>query len=66
MISYKEKLNHIRAFMFDVDGVLTNGDVTLIDGDVIRTLNSRDGYALQYASKMDIRSLLLPEVILRM
>jgi 3-deoxy-D-manno-octulosonate 8-phosphate phosphatase (KDO 8-P phosphatase) len=52
MISYKEKLNHIRAFMFDVDGVLTNGDVTLIDGDVIRTLNSRDGYALQYASKM--------------
>ena len=52
MISYKEKLNHINAFMFDVDGVLTNGDILLIGGDIIRTLNSKDGYALQYASKM--------------
>ncbi|MFN5910443.1 MAG: KdsC family phosphatase [Bacteroidota bacterium] len=52
MTSYKEKLNHIRAFMFDVDGVLTNGDVMLLNGDVIRSLNSRDAYALQYAVKM--------------
>lgn len=52
MISYKEKLNQIKAFMFDVDGVLTNGDVTLLNGDVIRTLNSKDAYAIQYATKM--------------
>lgn len=37
--------------MFDVDGVLTNGEVLLINNDVIRTLHSKDGYALQYASK---------------
>ncbi len=38
--------------MFDVDGVLTDGSVHLLKGEIVRTLNSRDGYALQYASKM--------------
>lgn len=52
MISYKQKLNKVTTFMFDVDGVLTNGDILLINGDVIRTLNSKDGYAIQYATKM--------------
>lgn len=51
MISYKEKLNHIKTFIFDVDGVLTDGSVLLLQGEVVRTLNSRDGYALQYAAK---------------
>ena len=51
-MNYKEKLNHIKTFIFDVDGVLTNGEVHLINGEVARTLNSRDGYALQYASKV--------------
>ena len=27
MINYKEKLDKIRAFVFDFDGVMTNGDV---------------------------------------
>ena len=53
MKSYKEKLNQVKAFMFDVDGVLTTGEVLLIGGEAIRTLNTRDGYAMQYASKMD-------------
>ena len=52
MKSYKEKLNQVKAFVFDVDGVLTNGEVLLYGGEVIRSLNSRDSYALQYASKM--------------
>lgn len=51
MISYKERLNHITTFMFDVDGVLTNGDILLFRDEYVRTLNSRDGYALQYAAK---------------
>lgn len=51
MISYKERLPKITTFMFDVDGVLTNGDVLMINNDVIRTLNAKDGYALQYATK---------------
>lgn len=52
MESYKIKLAKITTFCFDVDGVMTNGDVHLVEHDVIRTMNSRDGYALQYASKM--------------
>ncbi|MDG1147836.1 MAG: HAD hydrolase family protein [Crocinitomicaceae bacterium] len=52
MISFKERLNDITTFIFDVDGVLTDGSVSLFKGEVVRTLNSRDGYALQYAAKM--------------
>lgn len=51
MISYKEKLAKVTTFIFDVDGVLTDGAVMLIKDEVVRTLNSRDGYALQYAAK---------------
>lgn len=52
MISYKERLNHITTFMFDVDGVLTNGDILLFRDEFVRTLNVRDSYAMQYAVKM--------------
>jgi len=41
--------------MFDVDGVLTNGTVMIFKDEVVRTLNSRDSYALQYAAKMGYR-----------
>ena len=49
--NYKEKLSKISTFIFDVDGVLTDGKIILYNGDLLRTLNSRDGYALQYAIK---------------
>jgi 3-deoxy-D-manno-octulosonate 8-phosphate phosphatase (KDO 8-P phosphatase) len=55
MISYKERLPKISTFLFDVDGVLTNGEVMLSNGSVIRTLNSKDSYALQYAAKKGYR-----------
>lgn len=51
MISYKERLNPITTFMFDVDGVLTDGDVILFKNEVVRTLNSKDAYAMQNAAK---------------
>lgn len=51
MTSYKEGLNNITTFIFDVDGVLTDGSVTLYKDEIVRTLNSRDGYAIQYAVK---------------
>lgn len=51
-ISYKEKLPQISTFLFDVDGVLTDGSVTVTQNDLLRTLNSRDCYAIQYAVKM--------------
>lgn len=59
MISYKERLPKITTFIFDVDGVLTTGEVLLLDGNVIRVTNSKDAYALQYASKMGYRIIVI-------
>lgn len=48
--SYKELMPHITTFIFDVDGVLTDGKVTIFpDGQLIRTMNIKDGYALKTA-----------------
>ncbi|MDP3312882.1 HAD family hydrolase [Lutibacter sp.] len=48
--SYKEILPQITTFIFDVDGVLTNGLVTIFpDGEMIRNMNIKDGYALKSA-----------------
>ena len=42
----------IRHFVLDVDGVLTNGQVLLIgNGEMARTMNTKDGYAMQLAIK---------------
>jgi 3-deoxy-D-manno-octulosonate 8-phosphate phosphatase (KDO 8-P phosphatase) len=42
----------IKTFVFDVDGVLaTDGMIVMPDGDLVRTMNSKDGYALQLAVK---------------
>jgi 3-deoxy-D-manno-octulosonate 8-phosphate phosphatase (KDO 8-P phosphatase) len=50
--NYKELLNHVKAFVFDIDGVLTTGHFRVgPDGAPIRDLNSKDGYALQLAAK---------------
>lgn len=52
MTNYKEKLLPIRAFVFDFDGVMTDGNVlTFANGETIRAANCKDGYALQYAVK---------------
>ena len=48
--SYKEIMPQITTFMFDVDGVLTNGIITITtSGELIRTMNIKDGYALKTA-----------------
>ena len=42
----------IRTFVFDVDGVLTDGSVMLTeDGHMLRSMNVKDGYAMQMAIK---------------
>lgn len=51
-MSYKLKLSSINTFIFDVDGVLTDGKVMLFNNEAARSLNAKDGYALQYAAKM--------------
>ncbi len=48
--SYKEIMPQITTFIFDVDGVLTNGIVTVFpNGELIRQMNIKDGYALKTA-----------------
>lgn len=44
--------NQITTFVFDVDGVLTDGTLVLLPGgEMARTMNIKDGYALQLAVK---------------
>ncbi len=48
--NYKEYLNDITTFIFDVDGVYT--DATLLidnDGNLLRAMNTKDGYATKVA-----------------
>lgn len=48
--SYKEYLNDINTFVFDVDGVLTDGNVIVTTkGEMLRRMNIKDGYALKTA-----------------
>lgn len=48
--NYKERLRHITTFVFDVDGVLTDGSLLVsTDGQLLRTMNIKDGYALKTA-----------------
>lgn len=51
-MSYKAKLKNIKAFVFDVDGVFTDGSVYLIPGGhMCRVMNVLDGYAVVKALK---------------
>ena len=48
-------LKKIKAVFFDIDGVLSRQTITLHpDGDPLRTVNIKDGYALQYAVKCGV------------
>ena len=54
MIDYD--LSKIRAIVFDVDGVLSRQTITLSpDGIPLRTVNIKDGYAIQLAVKLGLR-----------
>ena len=51
-MNYKVKLNKIKAFVFDYDGVLSDGCIYTVDDKVIaRSGNVKDGYAIQHALK---------------
>jgi len=50
---FKENLEKIKAFVFDVDGVLSSACIPLHpNGEPMRMVNIKDGYAMQYAVKM--------------
>ena len=49
-MNYLERLRDVRTFIFDVDGVLTDGNLLLLDnGKQIRKMHIRDGYAIRHA-----------------
>ncbi|MEG1497940.1 MAG: HAD hydrolase-like protein [Bacteroidales bacterium] len=52
MGNYKEKLGKITTFIFDFDGVMSDGKVWVIDDETqVRNANVKDGYAIHHAVK---------------
>jgi len=51
-MSLLNQFKYVKCFAFDVDGVLTDGSLLLLDdGQMVRSMNTKDGYALQLAIK---------------
>ena len=56
MANYKEKLPGITTFIFDYDGVMSDGKVWIVNEEQqIRNANVKDGYALHHAVKKGYR-----------
>ena len=54
MINYD--LKKIKAIVFDVDGVLSMQTVAMdVEGQPLRTVNIKDGYAIQLAQKLGLK-----------
>ncbi len=50
MMNVLKDFSTVKAFAFDIDGVLTNGSLLIYDdGQMVRQMNIKDGYALQLA-----------------
>ena len=55
-----DQFKRIKTFVFDVDGVLTDGSVWVMeDRQMLRRMNIKDGYALQLAIKQGYRILVI-------
>ncbi len=51
-MSLLNQFKKVKCFAFDVDGVLTDGSLLLFsDGQMVRSMNTKDGYAIQLAIK---------------
>src|SRR5690606_33817789 len=47
-----DKFKRVKAFVFDVDGVLSDGNILVTEqGDQLRSFHIKDGYAMQLAIK---------------
>ncbi|MEY3343377.1 MAG: hypothetical protein RL090_1061 [Bacteroidota bacterium] len=54
--NFKQRLSIVNTFVFDVDGVLTDGSLLVMpDGEFLRRMNIRDGYAMQLAIRKGYR-----------
>ena len=67
-----DKFKLVTTFVLDVDGVLTDGTVYIFDnGEQVRRMNIKDGFALQLAVKKGYRLLVIsggnsPAVVTRL
>jgi len=60
MQNFKQRLPKISTFMFDVDGVLTDGKVLVMEnGEMVRNMHSKDGYALNQAVNKGYRVVII-------
>ena len=71
-MSLLERFKKITTFVLDVDGVLTDGTIYVFEnGEQVRRMSIRDGFALQLAIKKGYRILIIsgsnsPAVIVRL
>jgi 3-deoxy-D-manno-octulosonate 8-phosphate phosphatase (KDO 8-P phosphatase) len=55
-MNYKDKLKDIKTFIFDYDGVISDGNIWVIgEHDQVRCSTVKDGYALHHAVKKGYR-----------
>ncbi len=54
-LNYKTLLKAVHTFVFDVDGILTDGTLWLSENDWVRRMSVRDGWAIQFAIRQGYR-----------
>src|SRR5262245_31092870 len=55
-MSILDQFKQVKTFVFDVDGVLTDGSLLILDnGQFMRTMDIKDGYAIALAVKKGYR-----------
>ena len=60
MSNYKALLQKVDTFIFDYDGVMTDGKVILMEnGQPLRMANVKDGYVLQLIVKLGFNVLII-------
>ena len=59
-MSTLELFKKVKTFVFDMDGVLTDGKVLVLSGSQwVRNMHIRDGFAINYAAKSGYRIILI-------
>lgn len=54
-----ELFKPIKTFVFDIDGVLASSMILLVQGEAARSMNTKDGFALQLAIKKGYRVVII-------
>ena len=54
-----ELFTPIKTFVFDIDGVLATNLILVMQNDMVRSMNTRDGYGLQLAVKRGYRVVII-------